>query len=212
MVVTREEFEPLEVYADIWCPFAHVGLRAAIQERSRLGRDDVDLVIRAWPLELINGVPLDPQTTAEHVADLRSQVAPDLFNGFDEAHFPTTTIPALALASAAYRHDVNVGEAVSLALRDALFEQGLDVSDHDVLADVASTFNLDLGVDLDDAAVIEEWGRGQQRGVKGSPHFFCGRTEAFCPTLDIERDGDGHVVLQRNSQQLTLFLGECFRR
>jgi hypothetical protein len=48
--------------------------------------------------------------------------------------------------------------------------------------------------------------------VKGSPHFFCGRTEAFCPTLDIERDGDGHVVLQRNSQQLTLFLDECFRR
>ena len=166
MVVTREEFEPFEVYADIWCPFAHVGLRAAIQERSRLGRDDVDLVIRAWPLELINGVPLDPQTTAEHVADLRSQVAPDLFNGFDEAHFPTTTIPALALASAAFRHDVNVGEAVSLALRDALFEQGLDVSDHDVLADVASTFNLDLGFGLDDAAVIEEWARGQQRGVK----------------------------------------------
>lgn len=169
-------------------------------------------MISAWPLELVNGAPLDPRTTAQHVADLRSQVAPDLFRGFDEAKFPTTTIPALALASDAYRHDVTVGEAVSLALRDALFEQGLDVSNRDVLVDLASLHDLDLPPLVDDAAVVDEWRRGQQRGVRGSPHFFCGETEAFCPTLDITRDAEGHLLLHRNSEQLSAFLQGCFRR
>ena len=212
MVFTKKKCDRLEVYADIWCPFAHVGLRAAIHERSRLGRDEVKLVIHAWPLELVNGAPLDPRTTARHVADLRSQVAPDLFRGFDEVTFPTTTIPALALASDAYRHDLTVGEAVSLALRDALFEQGLDVSNRDVLGDLASLHDLDLPPLLDDAAVVDEWRRGQQRGVRGSPHFFCGETEAFCPTLDIARDAEVHLLLHRNSEQLSAFLQECLLR
>ncbi|HEY5120244.1 MAG TPA: hypothetical protein VII84_01590 [Acidimicrobiales bacterium] len=169
-------------------------------------------MIHAWPLELVNGAPLDPRTTARHVADLRSQVAPDLFRGFDEVTFPTTTIPALALASDAYRHDLTVGEAVSLALRDALFEQGLDVSNRDVLGDLASLHDLDLPPLLDDAAVVDDWRRGQQRGVRGSPHFFCGETEAFCPTLDIARDAEGHLLLHRNSEQLSAFLQECLLR
>ena len=53
----------LEVYADIWCPFAYVGLHCVAARRSERGRDDVLLDIRAWPLELVNGAPLDPDTT-----------------------------------------------------------------------------------------------------------------------------------------------------
>lgn len=201
----------LEVYADIWCPFAHVGLRAAAQERDRLGRNDVALIVRAWPLELVNGVPLDVEATADHVADLRAQVAPGLFAGFDPATFPSTTLPALALASAAYHRNAIVGEAVSLDLRDALFERGLDVSDPEVLRDVALSFDLDPSATLDDAPVLNEWRSGQERGVKGSPHFFCGANEAFCPTLDIARDAKGHLLLQRNSRALASFLDECLR-
>src|SRR3546814_2266133 len=66
---------------------------------------------------------------AEHVADLRAQCAPDAFAGFDPERFPSTTLPALALAAAAYRYTGPVGERVSLALRDALWEQGRDISD-----------------------------------------------------------------------------------
>ena len=50
----------IEVFADIWCPFAHVGLLAIAEERIRTGRFDVAIRVRAWPLELVNGVPLDP--------------------------------------------------------------------------------------------------------------------------------------------------------
>ena len=199
----------LEVYADIWCPFAHVGLRAAARERLRLGRNDVELIIRAWPLELVNAVPLDPVTTAHHVADLRAQVAPDLFARFDPTTFPTTTIPALALASAAYRLSAPLGEAVSFALREAIFERGLDVGKPEVLAEIAKFFGLDPVVTFDEAPVLDEWRSGQQRGVKGSPHFFCGDSEAFCPALDIERDAEGHLRLRRSSQELAEFLDGC---
>ncbi|MGZ4348546.1 MAG: hypothetical protein ACXVFB_15015, partial [Gaiellaceae bacterium] len=106
----------VEVFADVSCPFTHVGLRRFVQERSRRSRDDLVLRVRAWPLELVNGTPLDRDTVAEHVAALREQVAPDLFHGFDTRTFPESSLPAMALAGAAYDVDDRVGEAVSLAL------------------------------------------------------------------------------------------------
>ena len=54
--------DALEVFADVCCPFTHVGLRRIVRRRAELGRDDVVLVVRAWPLELVNGVPLDPES------------------------------------------------------------------------------------------------------------------------------------------------------
>ncbi len=40
----------------------------------------------------------------------------------------------------------------------------------------------------DRAAVLADWHEGQRRGVLGSPHFFCGDTDVFCPSLDITKD------------------------
>jgi len=62
------------------------------------------------------------------------QVAPDLFRRFDAEYFPNSTLPALAVADAAFEQSLETGEAVSFALRDALFEEGLDISRPDVLA------------------------------------------------------------------------------
>jgi predicted DsbA family dithiol-disulfide isomerase len=200
----------IEVYADISCPFAHVGLRAVIRRREQLGRDDVVLRARAWPLELVNRTPLDPATTASHIDDLRAQVAAGLFSQFDPARFPTTTIPALSLAAAAYRRDDATGEAVSLALRNSLFEEGQDISVPGVLASVASAHGLDGSDTADHAAVLTDWTEGRDRGVKGSPHFFCGDLESFCPSLDIARDDNGHLVLRHNIDRLDTFLAGCF--
>jgi predicted DsbA family dithiol-disulfide isomerase len=198
----------LEVYADIWCPFAHVGLRAAVASRARLASSDVALVIRAWPLELVNAAPMDPVATADHIRDLRAQVAPGLFAGFDPGRFPVTTLPALALGELAYRRGPRVGEAMSLALRDALFEEGRDISRPDVLAEMAARFGLDPP--SGDEAVLESWRAGQARGVLGSPHFFCRDRDAFCPSLDIERDARGHLLVRRNAEKLESFLAACF--
>jgi predicted DsbA family dithiol-disulfide isomerase len=200
----------LEVYADIWCPFAHVGLRAARLERDQLGRSEVKMFIHPWPLELVNGRPLDPEVTLRHVQELREQVAPDLFADFNVATFPSSTLPALALAADAYRRDAGTGEAVSWALRDALFESGRDVSDPAVLGEIARRFSLAHDATSQTDAVVEEWHLGQIRGVKGSPHFFCGAHEAFCPTLDIDRDERGGLTLRNSEGQLASFLEACF--
>lgn len=109
----------IEVFADVSCPFTHVGLRRLVNLRDELGRSDVHLRVRAWPLEVVNGHPLDPDFIAEEVEEIRDQVAADLFTGFTATAFPATTLPALALADAAYARDVQTGERVSLALRDA---------------------------------------------------------------------------------------------
>src|SRR6187431_2480118 len=106
----------IEVFADIWCPFTHVGLRAIDDERRRLGRSDIGLIVRAWPLELVNGVPMPADKAVRNVTVLRGQVAPDMFADFDGEHFPTSTLPALALVARAYRMDLRAGERASFAL------------------------------------------------------------------------------------------------
>jgi predicted DsbA family dithiol-disulfide isomerase len=200
----------IEVFADIWCPFAHVGLRAIEAQRDRTGRTDVRIWVRAWPLELVNGAPLDPGVTLEHVDDLRQQVAPNLFRNLDVRRFPSSTLDALALANRAYRTDLQVGERVSFALRDALFEEGRDISDRAMLEDLAADVGVVMPDESDRAAVVADWQEGQRRGVLGSPHFFCGDTDVFCPSLDITKDPRQGVSIVKDASRLTAFLEQCF--
>ena len=199
----------IEVFADVWCPFAHVGLLAIDEERVRTGRIDVAIRVRAWPLELVNGVPLDPAVTKVHADELREQVAPELFAQLEVDRFPTSTLGALALAHRAYRTDLHVGERVSFALRDALFEQGRDISDPEVLTSLANDFGVVTPDESDRAAVIADWHEGQQRGVLGSPHFFCGDNDVFCPTLDITKDPVAGLSVVRDVSRLMQFLAKC---
>ncbi|MGO8863661.1 MAG: DsbA family protein [Acidimicrobiales bacterium] len=202
----------IEVFADIWCPFAHVGLRAIEEERARAGRSDVAVRVRAWPLELVNGAPLGPAVTKEHAEDLRDQVAPDLFRNLDVDRFPTSTLEALALANRAYRTDVLLGERVSFALRDALFEEGRDISDRATLEHLADDLDVVLPDETDRAAVVVDWHEGRRRGVLGSPHLFCGDTDVFCPSLDITKDSVKGVAIVRDVSRLTEFLERCLVR
>ena len=200
----------IEVYADIWCPFTHVGLRAVADQRARAGRDDVVIRVRAWPLELVNGAPMDPTTTEQHANELREQVAPMLFARLDTDHFPTSTLDALALAERAYRQGPEVGERMSLALRDALFEEGRDISNRSVLHDIAEAIGVvDPPDPSDAAAVLADWQSGRERGVLGSPHFFCGGTDAFCPSLDITKDPGHGLAVTRDTAGLTRFVARC---
>ena len=199
----------IEVFADIWCPFAHVGLRAIQEQRARSGRSDVAIWVRAWPLELVNGTPLNPGVTAEHADDLRRQVAPRLFEHLDVGRFPSSTLDALALANRAYRTGLETGERVSFALRDALFEEGLDISDRATLESLAHDLAVVMPDESDRAAVLADWSDGQRRGVLGSPHFFCGDTDVFCPSLDITKDPVRGVSIVTDAGRLTEFLARC---
>jgi len=199
----------IEVFADVCCPFTHVGLRRFVEHRRAIGRPDITLRVRAWPLELVNGAPLDADFVAEEVDDIRAQVAPSLFAGFRASTFPATSMPALTLAAAANRAGPAVGEAVSLELRDLLFEQGVDIADPGVLARVAA--DHDLRPDDDDvAAVHADHDEGVRRGVIGSPHFFTPVGGFFCPALDVSRDDHGHLRIVADPDGFDAFLASCF--
>lgn len=188
----------VEVFADVLCPFTHAGLHTLIDRRAALGHTEPRLRIHAWPLELINGKPLDPHHIGREVAALRDSVRPDLFGGFTAETFPSTSMTAFALTAAADRAgDVELAEAVGMALRDAVFEQGLDIGLPEVVAPIADRFGLQpLDADATSAAVRADWDEGRARGVVGSPHFFTDDgTGMFCPVLDISRDEVGDFVI-----------------
>ena len=178
----------IEVFADVSCPYAHVGIRRFVQHRQAIGRPDLILRVRAWPLELVNGRPLDAGHVADVIDDLRTQVSPDLFAGFDPDAFPSTTLPALELVNDAYDIGLTSGERASLKVRHALFEGGRDISDPAVLALLRADLGLPSSGPGSRDVVLADWAEGRSRGVIGSPHFFVDGTDFFCPALDIHRD------------------------
>jgi predicted DsbA family dithiol-disulfide isomerase len=198
----------IEVFADVACPFTHVGLLRFVERRHQLGRDDVFLRVRAWPLEIVNGQPLDPKFIAEEIDDIREQIADPLFARFSETAFPASSIPALTLAAAAYDKDLATGETVSLALRDLLFEHGVDIADTEVLTRLADEHGVQA--DLSDTQrVVEDHAEGVQRDVIGSPHFFTPAGSFFCPSLDVHRDSTGHLRITADSG-FDQFVATCF--
>ena len=201
----------IEVFADVSCPFTHVGLRRLVTRRSQLGRGDVVFRIRAWPLELVNGAPLDPAMVSHKVAELRRQVAPDLFADFDAERFPLTSLPALALAGVADGEGSQVGERMGLLLRDALFEHGADLTSPSTLDQLAQQVGVRPATPADEEKVIADWQEGQDRGVIGSPHFFLGDADWFCPSLKVATVGD-ELRLALDVDAFEEFTRVCFGR
>jgi 2-hydroxychromene-2-carboxylate isomerase len=98
---------------------------------------------------------------------------------------------------------------MSLAVRDALFEEGRDIGDPDVLAQLADTIGVPAATDAHLAAVHAGWHDGQQRGVVGSPHFFTPDGAFFCPALDIKRV-DGHLRMAPKAGMFDEFIATAF--
>jgi predicted DsbA family dithiol-disulfide isomerase len=194
----------VEVFADITCPFTHVGLKQVVGHVAEM-REPADVIVRAWPLEWVNGTPLAIDAVLVKAAALTEQLGVDDFSGLRADRWPDTTIPALNLAAAAYERDAATGLAVSVALRAALFEQGLDVGDLGVLAGIAAEHGLAVPAIEARPEVTADYELGRQRGVKGSPHFFVGAGDFFCPALDLGHDDDGHLTARFDSDQLADF-------
>jgi hypothetical protein len=202
------EVHNVEVSADLWCPFAYVGLVAATKYCDEL-RNRVRLTIRSWPLELVNSGPLSKEKTFANASALRASVAPELFSGIDHWSYPRSTLSALALAAKANVLDLDLGRIVSMHLRHRLFEDGADLSSEDELNVVAKQFNLERGGN-DLLLMEQEYDAGKRRGVKGSPHFFCENgAEIFCPTLDLSRDPQGNLEVVQMASRLHSFLQDC---
>ncbi len=183
----------VELYADVLCPFAWVLLGQLLLERAEVGAVDVPILVRAWPFERVDGgLPSGARLDAD-VAALRASVAPMLFDGFDASRLPASTIPAMALTSAAYGKANDVGEAVAVRLRELIFEEGSDVGDPVVLGalEAATGFHVTADPGLVDA----EYELAVHRGVTGSPFVVAGEIHERCPTFSVERDDAGGVTV-----------------
>jgi predicted DsbA family dithiol-disulfide isomerase len=194
----------VEVFADITCPFTHVGLEQVCRHVAEMS-EPCDVIVRAWPLEWVNGTPLDIEAVIVKAAALSEQLGVDDFAGLRADRWPSSTIAALNLAASAYERDAATGLAVSLELRAALFEHGVDVGDPDALALIAAAHHLAAPSSTADAAVRSDYELGQARGVKGSPHFFVGADGFFCPALDLGHDLDGHLTARFDADMLAEF-------
>lgn len=201
----------IEVFADITCPFTHVGLKRVVAQIAEIGAQ-ADLVVRAWPLEWVNGEMFTADAIVTKIGVLHDQLGVDDFEGFDPSHWPSTSIPALNLCAAASRVGSAEGLEVALDVRAALFERGADISDPAVLAEIAAAHGLPaIGVDPD-SDVAADYAEGQRRGVRGSPDFWLGDTEFFCPSLDLSRADNGDLVAHFDPEGLSRFVAAAVGR
>jgi len=196
--------QTVEVYADITCPFTHVGLKRVVQHVSEMS-EPAEVIVRAWPLEWVNGSPLAVDAVLVKAAALTDQLGVDDFSSLRTDAWPASTIPALNLAATAYERDAATGLAVSLEIRRALFERGEDVGDPNVLARIAAAHDLPAPTSETSDAVQADYDGGLARGVKGSPHFFVASDDFFCPALDLGHDADGHLIARFDADMLADF-------
>lgn len=195
----------IEVFADITCPFTHLGL-GLVAARVADAHLDVEIRVRAWPLEWVNGVGLDADATAQKIDALRAQLGEDHFAGFRADRWPDTTVPALNLAAEAYAAGQAKGLDVSLELRTLLFEQGVDISDHDLLNELAKRHRLgDVGVEPHPDVVVD-YREGLSRSVTGSPHFWIDDKDFFCPSLTIGHEPGGALTARFDPAGLAEFM------
>ncbi len=198
----------LTVFGDVLCPFTYAGLEMLRDERAERGVD-VPFRMRAWPLEWINGRPLDPGLVEAEVAGLRS-VVPDLFTGFRRDTFASTSIAALALVDAAYERGDDVGEAIGFEVREAVFEAGVDIGDPGALAAIATRHGLAVPpTDEAERRVHADHDRGTALGVVGSPHFVTEHGSWFCPLLHIS-EADGTFTVRIDEPARAAFLAAVF--
>lgn len=195
----------IEVFADITCPFTHVGLRRVVSQIDERGAD-VELVVRAWPLEWVNGEVFAADAIETKIGVLRRELGVDAFAGFDPDNWPTTSVPALNLCAAAARLGPAPGLRAALDVRDALFERGADISDPAVLAGLADAHGVEAPGDEADPDVQADYAEGQRRGVRGSPDFWVGDDEFFCPALELGHDDAGDLHARFDQEGLARFI------
>lgn len=200
----------IEVFADITCPFTHVGLKRVIEHVAAMDRP-ASVWVRSWPLEWVNGVGLDAGAVAEKATALTRELGVDDFDGFDAEQWPSSTLPALELAAAAYEVDKAVGLQVSLELRRAQFERGQNVGDPAVLEAIGAAHGGLRISDRSRAAVQNDYDEGKRRGVAGSPHFWVDDDDFFCPALNLGHDDAGHLTAHFDPVGLANFFARIDR-
>lgn len=184
----------IDIVSDVMCPWCIVGYR---QLEHALARANMGAHIRWHPFELNPAMPPEGQNLAEHIAEKygaspeqsaanRAHLAEvgtalGIDFRFSEDSRIVNTFDAHRLLG--WAEQENLAHPLKLALFDAHFTAGRDVSDQSVLADVAQSVGLDrdaASAMLSAGDLAEETRTRQQfwtsRGISGVPSIvFDGR-------------------------------------
>jgi predicted DsbA family dithiol-disulfide isomerase len=181
--------EPITVYSDYVCPFCYLGSESL--SRYQESRDE-ELTINWQPFDLRSG-KRNPDGSIDHSVDdgkdddyyaqakesvRRLQEKYDLDMELDLAIDVDSFSAQIASYYVAEHYPYETWLDFDGAIFEALWQEGRDIGDEDVLADLAE----DVGVDpeeiksaLDDETLREqieaEWTAAQQHGITGVPTF-----------------------------------------
>lgn len=184
----------IDIVSDVMCPWCIVGFR---QLEQALGMIDAGAYIRWHPFELNPAMPAEGQNLAEHIGEKYGQtpeqsaqnrkmltdVGRELgftFN-FDADSRIVNTFAAHQLLDWSQQHGLQ--HPLKMALFDAHFTDGKDISQAEVLINIAATVGLDAvqAADVLSSASQAEQTRARQqfwtdRGISGVPSMvFDGR-------------------------------------
>jgi predicted DsbA family dithiol-disulfide isomerase len=190
------------VFADLWCPFAHIAIHRLHTTRERLGLTGrVHFDVHAFPLELLNGEP-SPRTGTDSEAAGLGRLEPaagwQLWQAKDYL-FPSTTLPALEAVIAAKAQGLPAAEQLDRALRRAFWAESRCVSNRAVIMAAAASTGV-----VDTAALAEALDDGRARSalsadaalsaterVTCSPHLFLpDGTDLANPGIEVRWEGD----------------------
>ncbi len=182
----------IEIWSDYSCPFCYIGkthLEKALKELKLT--DDVNVVVRAFQLD-----PLAPKETSEttaamlslkygvtlqHATKMVEDVATKAKRSGITMNYgkvkPTNTFDAHRVMKAA--KDKGQKEALMKALFKGYFEDGLNLSDPDVLENIAKSCGMDvvevkyvLKNDSHRDEVESDLQYAKKLGIRGVPYFL----------------------------------------
>jgi predicted DsbA family dithiol-disulfide isomerase len=190
----------VQVWSDLLCPFAYVGLLRFYRARARLGlADAVRVEHHSFPLELFDGPHPRRGTDSEAVgvgriepeAEFRLWSAP-------EDRYPHTVLLAAEAVLAARTQNAAASEALDLALRRAFWTHSRSISHRGVILEVAEETGTvdvkDLAAALDEgrhrADLMADFAVAQTDAIAGSPTFrLPDGTVHTNPGIEVHWDG-----------------------
>ena len=204
----------LALYADIACPWAGLAVERFWRTRERLSLD-VQLDVRCFPLELINGEPT-PKHNLDRELGAIAAAEPGLGWvpwGSDVSAWPGTVLLALEAVQAAKSEAVGglpASGELDRALRRAMYAESRPIGLHTEVVAVARECPSVDAEALEDAlvrgvaraAVFEQMRDRERYGVQGSPHVFLpDGTDVHNPGVELGSTGGkgrGWIVLRED--------------
>ena len=179
----------VDIVSDVMCPWCIVGFK---QLEQALGMTGAGAYVRWHPFELNPAMPPEGQNLAEHLAEKygsspeqsaanRARLAElgeslgFTFNFSDDSRIVNTFAAHQLLG---WAQPQNKQHPLKMALFDAHFTQGLNVSDPEVLVQVAQ----DIGLDADAAREVLRSG-AQAEEVRAHQQFWTSRGISGVPSM-----------------------------